>query len=101
MSKRPSKQAVNEMKFPTAPIAKFGLSVQSGEPFHLTQQERADAQKAIAQIEQLKNSGSYPSDPQKAELLDSMHKMLTMSLELDGKKFTVEVDDDNKFRNKL
>ena len=100
MSKRPSKQAVNEMKFPTAPIAKFGMAVQTGKPFHLTEQERADAQKAIAQIEQLKNSGSYPSDPQKAELLDSMHKMLTMSLEYDGKKFSIEFEDD-KYRNKL
>ena len=100
MSKRPSKQAVNEMKFPTAPIAKFGLSVQSGKPFHLTEQERADAQKAIAQIEQLKNSGSYPSDPQKVELLDSIHKMMSMALELDGKAFSVEIDDD-KYRNKL
>lgn len=101
MSKRPIKQAVNEMKFPTAPIAKFGMAMQTGKPFHLTEQERADAQKAIAQIDQLKTSGNYPRDPQKVELLDSIHKMMSMALEYDGKSFSVEIERDDIVRNKL
>ena len=100
MSKRPSKQAVNEMKFPTAPLAKFGIAIQTGEPFHLTEQERVDAQKAIAEIEQATLAGNLPKDPIKKRIVESVHKMLTMSLEYDGKKFSIEFEDD-KYRNKL
>ena len=101
MSKRPSKQAIKDMKFPTAPIAKLGLSVQSGKPFHLTETERENAKKSIAELEELKRSGNYPRDKNKSELFDSIHKMLIMSLEFDGKEFIIEPDPDEKYRNKL
>ena len=102
MSKRSIKQAVHEMQFPTGPIAKLGLAVQSGgKAFHLTETERENAKKSIAELEELKRSGNYPRDKNKAELFDSIHKMLTMALEFEGKEFIIEPDPDDKYRNKL
>ena len=71
------------MQIPTAPLAKLGLALQTGEPFSLTEEERADAEKAFLELERMRLTGKYPKHKTKKQLMQSLHKMLGLALQLD------------------